>query len=67
MLYPAFGKHCAEQGTCKVKISRETAKEKSLFLKKKQRFFVGLVPMKDAARKKTQKAQSRNKQTVIFK
>ena len=27
MAYPAFGKHCAEQGTCKVKNSRETAKE----------------------------------------
>ena len=39
MAYPAFGKHCAEQGTCKSKNSRETAKEKSLFLKKKQRFF----------------------------
>lgn len=67
MAYPVFGKHCAEQGTCKVKNSRETAKEKSLFLKKKQRFFVGLVLINDAARKKTQKAQNRNKQTVIFK
>ena len=67
MVYPAFGKRCAEQGTCKSKNSRETAKEKSLFLKKKQRFFVGSVPINDAARKKTQKAQSRNKQIVIFK
>ena len=67
MAYPAFGKHCAEPGTCKVKNSRETAKEKSLFLKKKQRFFVGSVLINDAARKKTQKAQNWNKQTVIFK
>ena len=66
MAYPAFGKHGAEPGACKLKISRETAKEKSLFLKKKQRFFVGSVPINDAARKKTQKAQSWNKQTVIF-
>ena len=67
MAYPAFGKHCAEQGTCKSKNLRETAKEKSLFLKKKQRFFVGSVPINDAARTETQKAQSRNKQIVIFK
>lgn len=67
MAYPVFGKHCAEQGTCKVKISRETAKEKSLFLKRSSDFFVGSVPMKDAARTETQKAQNRNKQTVIFK
>ena len=67
MAYPAFGKHCAEQGTCKSKNSRETAKEKSLFLKRSSDFFVGLVPINDAARTETQKAQSRNKQIVIFK
>lgn len=40
MVYPAFGKHCAEQGTCKVKISRDTAKEKSLFLKRSSDFLL---------------------------
>ena len=40
MAYPAFGKHSAEQGTCKVKISRETAKEKSLFLKRSSDFLL---------------------------
>ena len=40
MVYPAFGKRCAEQGTCKSKISRETAKEKSLFLKRSSDFLL---------------------------
>lgn len=66
MAYPVFGKHCAEQGTCKVKNSRETAKEKSLFLKRSSDFFVGSVLKNDAALTETQKAQSGNKQTVIF-
>jgi len=40
MAYPAFGKHCAEQGICKLKNSRETAKEKSLFLKRSSDFLL---------------------------
>ena len=40
MAYPAFEKHGAEQGTCKVKNSRDTAKEKSLFLKRSSDFLL---------------------------
>ena len=39
MVYPAFGKHRAEPGTCKSKNSRETAK-KSLFLKRSSDFLL---------------------------
>ena len=42
MVYPAFGKHCAEPDTCKLKNSRETAKEKSLFLKRSSDFLLDL-------------------------
>lgn len=67
MAYPAFGKHCAEQGTCKLKKLARNRKRKIAVSEKKQRFFVGSVPINDAARTETQKAQSRNKQIVIFK
>lgn len=40
MAYPAFGKHGVEPGTCKVKISHEAAKEKSLFLKRSSDFLL---------------------------